>query len=366
MTESLGPLRSKKQHSTSLDIESLGAFTRPDKALPALDAPRQKPPAVKAWKCQLALAITQISFCCGSVYLKRALRAVDSTKGQNFHPIIYAFTREVIAAPIMCSMAWASSRVLPKRSDLLHVSALGVCLFFNQLMYIIGISLSGVLVATCMQPTIPVFTAMIAVCLRLEAGSIQKVLGIGLAVAGSVSMVAGGVSGQHQTAAEGHKMLMGNACLLANTLAMAIYFITAKQLVLKYPPMCVAAWAYITAAVCMGAAAAAFVEQKDWQLPSIMLGPLAYWVVVCSVIGYYVVTWATQYLPASQVAAFQCLQPFVGAVLAFAVLGEEPSIWDVGAIGVIAGLVLVAKDPIETTAMFSKIKRIVSQTSLAK
>ena len=56
-------------------------------------------------------------------------------------------------------------------------------------MYIIGISLSGVLVATCMQPTIPVFTAMIAVCLRLEAGSIQKVLGIGLAVAGSVSMV---------------------------------------------------------------------------------------------------------------------------------------------------------------------------------
>ena len=115
-----------------------------------------------------------------------------------------------------------------------------------------------------------------------------------------VVQVAGGVSGQHQTAAEGHRMLMGNACLLANTLAMAIYFITAKQLVSKYPPMCVAAWAYITAAVCMGVAAAAFVEQKDWQLPSIMLGPLAYWVVVCSVIGYYVVTWATQYLPASQ------------------------------------------------------------------
>ena len=96
-------------------------------------------------------------------------------------------------------------------------------------------------------------------------------------------------------------MLMGNACLAANTMAMAVYFITAKQLVLKYPPMCVAAWAYITAAVCMGAAAAAVVDQKDWWLPSIMLGPLAYWVVVCSVIGYYVVTWATQYLPPSQV-----------------------------------------------------------------
>lgn len=79
--------------------------------------------------------------------------------------------------------------ILPKRSDLLHVGALGVCLFFNQLMYILGISLSGVLVATCMQPTIPVFTAMLAVCLQLESGSVQKFLGIGLAVLGSMSMV---------------------------------------------------------------------------------------------------------------------------------------------------------------------------------
>lgn len=113
--------------------------------------------------------------------------------------------------------------------------------------------------------------------------------------------VAGGVSGQHHTAAEGHRMLLGNICLLANTVAMAIYFITAKQLVMKYPPMCVAAWAYIVAAVCMGGAAFTFVDQQDWQMPRIMLGPLVYWVVVCSVIGYYVVTWASQYLPASQV-----------------------------------------------------------------
>lgn len=67
-----------------------------------------------------------------------------------------------------------------------------------------------------------------------------------------------------------------------------------------------------------------------------------------------------------QVAAFQCLQPFVGAVLAVLVLGEEASIWDLGAIGVIAGLVLIAKDPGETTAMLNKLKRIVSHQSLAK
>ena len=102
-------------------------------------------------------------------------------------------------------------------------------------------------------------------------------------------------------------MLLGNICLLSNTVAMAVYFITAKQLVMKYPPMCVAAWAYIVAAVCMGGAAFTFVDHQDWQMPQIMLGPLVYWVVVCSVIGYYVVTWASQYLPASQVA-YTCVR----------------------------------------------------------
>ena len=67
--------------------------------------------------------------------------------------------------------------------------ALGLWLYFNQLFYIVGIDMSGVVVATCMQPTIPVFTAMIAVLLNLEAGSLQKFIGITLAVGGSICMV---------------------------------------------------------------------------------------------------------------------------------------------------------------------------------
>ncbi|KAK9828607.1 hypothetical protein WJX72_001011 [[Myrmecia] bisecta] len=288
----------------------------------------------KAWHCQVALAITQTAFCVGSVYLKSCLKKVDSSKGESFHPIIYAFLREVIAGPIMCCLAFYESGALPKRADLLRVGALGLCLFFNQLFFIIGIDLSGVVVATCMQPTIPVFTAMIAVMLQLEQGSLQKFLGIGLAVGGSVCMVLGGVSGSgHHTAAEGRNMLLGNLCLLANTLAMALYFLSAKQLV-----------------------------------QSVLFGPLLYWIFICSVVGYYVVTWATQFLPASQVAAFQCLQPFVGTVLAFFVLGEEPSLWDLGAVGVVVGLITIAKDKgaLEASPIVTRLRKIMSHpTALA-
>lgn len=78
---------------------------------------------------------------------------------------------------------------MPKRADLAAILSLGGCLFLNQLFYILGIDMSGVLVATCMQPTIPVFTAMLAVTIGLEPGSCQKFVGMTLAVGGSISMV---------------------------------------------------------------------------------------------------------------------------------------------------------------------------------
>lgn len=70
----------------------------------------------------------------------------------------------------------------------------------------------------------------------------------------------------------------------------------------------------------------------------------------------------------TQVAAFQCLQPFVGTLLAFAVLGEEPSVWDVGAVGIFAGLYLIVsdkKDLIASNPVVSGVRRILSQHSLA-
>ena len=81
---------------------------------------------------------------------------------------------------------------------------------------------------------------------------------------------------------------------------------SAKQLVVRYPAMCVAAWAYITAALSMGFTALLFVERSGWEVPQQLLGPLVYWIFVCSVLGYYVVTWATQHLPASQVGSASC------------------------------------------------------------
>ena len=67
---------------------------------------------VKAWHCQAALAVTQLLFCIGSVYLKSSLLSLSTLGAREFHPIVYAFVREAVAGPVMCMIAYAQSGVL--------------------------------------------------------------------------------------------------------------------------------------------------------------------------------------------------------------------------------------------------------------
>lgn len=53
------------------------------------------------------MAATQAMFVVGSVYLKGSMQRVDSESGETFHPIVYAFFREIVAGPLLFLAAWA-------------------------------------------------------------------------------------------------------------------------------------------------------------------------------------------------------------------------------------------------------------------
>ena len=94
-----------------------------------------------------------------------------------------------------------------------------------------------------------VFTVLLGIALHMEVGNPRKLAGIGLAVAGAVCMVMGGAAsashGPGVTAEAASNMLLGDFCLLVNTAAMAVYYLLSKQMVQRYPAICVAAWAYL-------------------------------------------------------------------------------------------------------------------------
>lgn len=93
---------------------------------------------------------------------------------------------------------------------------------------------------------------LLGIALHMEQGNPRKLAGIGLSVAGAICMVAGGAAsathGHGVTQQEASNMLLGDVCLLINTLAMAVYYIVSKQMVQRYPAICVAAWAYLVGA----------------------------------------------------------------------------------------------------------------------
>lgn len=312
-------------------------------------------------RCQLGLIITQGFFVVGAVWLKGALTMIENAPGQTFNPIIYALAREASAGPILFCLSYGLTGAAWPGQDAWSMLALGVCLFISQLMYIKGIELSGVVVATCMQPAIPVFTALLGVSIGTELPSMKKSLGIFLAVLGAVCMVLGGL--EESKIKEASNMLLGNVCLLLNTMAMACYYVLGgKAATKRHSPISVAAWAYLSAAFLMAIAAAAFTTELDWQIPQLLWAPLIYWIFVCSIAGYVLVTWAMRHLPASQVASFQCLQPLLGMLLAFIYLGEEPRWYDLGAIGILGGLLLVSssnKKEREIAEVLAKIRRLI-------
>lgn len=280
--------------------------------------------------CRFWLALTQMAFVLGSVYLKYNLNHEDAL--HRINPVVFAFVREVVAGGIMCSVSHFTAGVVPRREDLARFLIIGVLLYCNQLFYILGVELSGVVIATCMQPAIPVFTAALAITLGKETPSVSKSIGILAASAGAICMIAGGNQfSTTQTTSEDSQVVVGNILLFLNTIAMALYYVFAKPVLGNYPPITVAAWGYMIAASIMGITAVFYNQffQLEWYLPQDAFGPLMYWILICSVCGYYIIAWAIANLPSTQVKLILVrlkLSGFLGCCFSmFAAVGRDIS-----------------------------------------
>jgi drug/metabolite transporter (DMT)-like permease len=94
----------------------------------------------------------------------------------------------------------------------------------------------------------------------------------------------------------------------------------------------------------MATVATLTVPRQHLLLPPSSQGPLLYWVLVVSILGYCILTSATRFLVASHVAAYISVQPLAGAVLGRLAFREQLHAWDCGALFIILGLFLVADD----------------------
>ena len=134
---------------------------------------------------------------------------------------------------------------------------------------------------------------------------------------------------------------------MLNTIATSWFYILTARLAARYSATVINGWAYLFATGFLGVTGLSLVPPGPrWVLPRTALLPLSWWVLVCSCVGYATIVWAQRHLAPSVVSSFPCLQPFI-SFLAGAAMGERVEPKDLGAVGIILGLVLVvtAKPP---------------------
>lgn len=215
-------------------------------------------------------------------------------------------------------------------------------MFGNQLLYLLGIYYTNANIASIFQPAIPVWTALLAIIVRIEPfpdfrtlRGWAKCLGILLAAVGAVVMTVEKKSGQAVdhggSSSSDNIQFVGYIFLLGNTISMAVYILLQKKFIFdkqescwKTKPVNVTAWSYLFGAMFMALASIYYVNkpEKFTYFPKEEIYPIIYAIFIASGLCYLLISWCNMQISASLVTATWPLQVLFCAILSYFVLGE--------------------------------------------
>eukprot|EP00128_Syssomonas_multiformis_P012918 Colp12_sorted_trinity150504_noHs@7281 len=199
--------------------------------------------------------------------------------------------------------------------------------------------------ASILQPSIPVFTTLFALILRIETLGISfktvasKMLGIGSSVAGAIVVVA---LHDNSNSTEASNTVLGNIFLILNCVSFSLYALLQKRILERYPPFTVAAWAYLIGTGLLVLTMADITDGDRWHIPLEALYALAYAGCLSSALAMAMLTWANRRTSPTFVTAFWPAQVVATALLSAVFLDYRLAASDaIGAALVVAGLFLV-------------------------
>ena len=247
---------------------------------------------------------------------------------------------------------WAIAAFLPKehveRRDLLVIMAGGL----------LGFVISQTLTAWSLQFTTPVYFSLIAtltpIATMLMAALFlgehitgAKTLGVLLAIAGAALMVF--VGWQSGT---GRNDLLGIVLALLSVLTWVVYLLITRSVSQKYTAVTQMKWIFLVSAIAVVPFALGDVDKTplisaatlnaDWCWGALAM---AFIVVFATVLGYFMIPYAMQYLRATTVSIYTNLQPVVASLVAIAI-SQDVFTWDkpVAAVLVLLGAYLVTRE----------------------
>jgi drug/metabolite transporter (DMT)-like permease len=287
----------------------------------------------------MIVAIWAVNF----IAAKIGLRYFPTLTMSSFRVVFAALA--MIPIYLVCSSlpAFAEAARIRKRglsiTDIWTFAYLG---FFgvaiNQMCFTIGLRYTSVSHSAVIVGLQPVYTLVLAVLLRIEAATVQRALGMGVALLGVAILASEKGISSHSPS------LLGDAITMTGSLGFAMYAVLGKRVAGRYDPLTMTAFNHFAGALIVMPIATrqTIALVASWHakvVPWNAWAAVLYMAVFSSAVAYVLYFWLLRYLQASQLAAFTYLLPVLATVLGILWLGERGSLLQiVGAALALAGV----------------------------
>ena len=253
-------------------------------------------------------------------------------------PLAYNGVRVALAAALLSAIVLFGPTPLPSRKTILALLGLGVLgNGIYQFFFVEGVAQTRASDAALVIAASPAFIAIVGrvrgverVSRRGVLGIVLSILGIGLVVLSTAESADAGAS------------LIGDLLILAGSLAWAFYSVLLKPYTERVPGLQLSAVTMVGGALSLLLVAAPKIVHARWStVPVIGWAALAYSSVFALVIAYYFWYRGVRIIGPTRTAMYSNLQPVIGVLMAWVLLHETPTAWQIiGAVSIMSGLLL--------------------------
>ena len=262
-------------------------------------------------------------------------------------PLTLAFLRVFLGA---ATLLVAMRAVYPRRSftrrDWYGFTILGFWVAITLATQFLGTDLTTASEGALITVLTPVFTLILGVVVLDELLTGRKVTGMGLALVGTIIVLAT----RYDMAMLGVGSIFGIGMLVLASVGWAVYTVWGKPLIRRYSALETATYSTVLSVPMLGLLVPVEFHLTDVSLSSLSLtlpvaGAIFYLGVLSTAVAWYCWYKGIEYVDTGTVAVYFFAQPVVGAVLGVLFLGESVGTgFFVGALIMGVGIYLVSVD----------------------
>ncbi len=253
-------------------------------------------------------------------------------------PYSFAFIRFTAMSLVYLPVLWfLRNQTSISGRDHARIFIIGLLIIpLNQVVYLVGQSLTSAGHSSLLFATTPVFIYILAILALGEKVTFRRVLGIGVALVGVYLVLTGG------KARFGLEFLLGDVLIMVAVVAWAAGTVLTKPLAVKYGTFRVLGLALLYGSAVFWPYGLYRALGADFSLLT-WRGYLSlfYMAIMVSVGAYFIWYWVIKYVEVSRLAVVQNIQPIIATAVAALILSETVSSgFILGGLVILGGVIL--------------------------